>query len=282
VALLAGMQAYSQLPTVTTTPGEIDALTENVTIEFDVTGTTVEGVADIYIWAWSPQLAAPTEILLDYEQGSASWGSISENAKLATVEGQPNKRRIQLPLTVTRAGVEVTFKNVAELFGVAETPGKIKEFGFLLRNQDGTKQTPGDLQTKVTLVPLEFSEAFFRIFPARVSKMDVVSVYMNLNQLTEAAENVKLLVATSFKTEIILKDSEGLTLVEVSDIEMVPQRPGEYSITFSPTFLGQFAEGKSIDDVAGFDVKFSGALTTGTSNVVVESKVYEVEFQDYE
>ena len=282
IVLLVGMRVYSQLPTVTITPSEIDALTENVTIVFDVTGTDVEGVTDIYIWAWCPQLSSPSEILLDYDQGSASWGSISENAKLMPVEGQPNKRKIELPMTVTRAGVEVTFRNMAELFGVAETPGKIKEIGFLLRSQDGSKQTPGDMQSKITLLPLEFSESFMRTFPSKVSNTDVVTVYLNLNKLSEAGEQEQLLVVSDFEAEIILQDLDGNDIVTVGELVMMPERDGEYSVTFLPNFLGEFPEGKTIDDVTKFTVKFSGDLISGDSVITAESNVYEVEFQEYE
>src|SRR5665647_537329 len=109
------INAQTAMPKVTVSPSEIDALTENVSFTFDVTGSAVEGLTDVYIWCWAPGLS-PSEILLDYDQGSASWGSISTNAKLDPVAGNPNQFKLSLPKTVTRNGVEVTFHNIAEIF----------------------------------------------------------------------------------------------------------------------------------------------------------------------
>jgi hypothetical protein len=159
------VNAQTAAPTFIVTPSEVDALTENVTITFDVTGSAVAGLTDVYIWSWCPQLN-PSEMLLCYEGSAANWGSISPNAKLTPVPGNANKFKLSLPKTVTRAGVSVTFNNIAELFGVGDTPGKIKEFGFLLRSQDGSKQTPGDLITKISLLPLTF-EASYQDFPCK-------------------------------------------------------------------------------------------------------------------
>ncbi len=281
--LIIGLYALGQVPTITTRPSEIDALTENVTFTFDVTGTDVEGLTDVYIWAWSPQLN-PSEILLVYDQGSPSWGSISSNAKLSPVDGQSNIFEIVLPLTVTRGGVEVTFNNVAELFGVADTPGKIKEFGFLLRSQDGSKQTPGDLESKVTLVPLEFGESYFRVFPAKVSNKDVVSTYVNLNLIDELdEEDYKLLACVSFTADISLKDASGEDILVLEGVSTVSERDMEYAVTFIPARLGEFPDGKSIDDVVSCSILFKGQLKISESETEeVESSIFEIEFQDLE
>ncbi len=61
-----GLKAQNALPTFTVTPSEIDALTENVSIVFDVTGSAVDGLNDVYIWAWAPGLT-PSESLICYE-----------------------------------------------------------------------------------------------------------------------------------------------------------------------------------------------------------------------
>lgn len=276
-----GLKAQNAAPTFTVTPSEIDALTENVTIVFDVTGTAVEGLTDVYIWAWAPGLN-PSESLLDYDQGSPSWGSISQNAKLTPVAGSPKKFTLSLPKTVTRAGTEVTFNNVAELFGVGDTPGKIKEFGFLLRSQDGSKQTPGDLVTSITLLPLEFDFSYFRTFPAKVSVNDVTTAYLNLS-LIEASEDEKLKVAKNFTANVSLLDEAGEVLVEASDLTTTFTSENEYACSFLPEMLGDLPEGKSISDVAKCQVKFSAQVyNQDGSTEVVETKVFEFEFQLYE
>lgn len=269
------------LPKFTVTPSDIDALTENVTIEFDVTGTAVAGLLDVYIWTWAPGLN-PSEALLVYDQGSPAWGSISQNAKLDPVPGDPNKFRLSLPKTVTRNGVQVTFNNMAELFGVADSPGKMKEVGFLLRSQDGSKQTPGDLKTKITLLPLEFTAAYFRTFPSKVSSKDVVTVYMN-PALMEAGEDQKLKVADKITVSVKLLSATNTDIVAVENQPATLTAEGEYAFTFLPAMLGTLPEGVTLDDVANCEVKFSGEVydqAGGTSRV--ETKAFTFSFQQYE
>ena len=275
------LKAQEAAPKFTVTPSEIDALTENVTIEFDVTGSVVEGLSDVYIWAWAPGLT-PSEMLLVYDQGSPSWGSISDNAKLDPVAGQPNKFTLTLPKTVTRAGVEVTFNNIAELFGVGDTPGKIKELGFLLRSQDGSKQTPGDMATSISLLPLEFEASYFRTFPAKVSKKDVVTAYLNLSMI-ESSEDQKLSVADSITAVVTLMDEDGATLVTSESMKTSFTSQNEYAFSFLSNVVGEFPEGKSIDNVTKCNIVFSGKIyNQNGSTEVVSTKAFEFEFQVYE
>lgn len=269
------------LPKFTVTPSDIDALTENVTIEFDVTGTAVAGLSDVYIWTWAPGLN-PSESLLVYDQGSPAWGSISQNAKLDPVPGDPNKFRLSLPKTVTRNGVQVTFNNMAELFGVADSPGKLKEVGFLLRSQDGSKQTPGELKTKITLLPLEFTAAYFRTFPSKVSSKDVVTVYLNPD-LMEAGEDMKLKIADKMTVSVKLLSATNEVIVSVDNLPATLTAQNEYALTFLPSMLGAFPEGVTLDQVANCEVKFSGEVydqAGGTTKV--ETKAFTFSFQQYE
>jgi hypothetical protein len=276
-----GLKAQNAAPKFTVTPSEIDALTENVTIVFDVTGSVVQGLTDVYIWSWAPGLS-PSEMLLVYDQGSPSWGSISPNAKLDPVPGDPNKFMLKLPKTVTRAGVQVTFNNVAELFGVGETPGRIKEFGFLLRSQDGSKQTPGDMVTSITLLPLEFESAYFRTFPSKVSNKDVVTAYLNLN-LMESSENQKLKVAANIKAHVALLSESGARLIEAANLETTFTAEKEHAFSFLASTLGSFPGGTSLANVASCQIVFSGEVYNqdGTTETV-ETKTFEFDFQPYE
>lgn len=273
--------AQNAVPTFTVSPSEIDALTENVTITFDVTGSAVDGLTEVYIWSWSPQLN-PSEMLLCYEGTSASWGSISPNAKLTPVPGQPKKFKLSLPMTVKRGGVNVTFNNIAEVFGVGDQPGKIKEFGFLLRSQDGSKQTPGDMATKVSLMPLEFEASYFRTFPAKVSSSDVVTAYLNLS-LIESGEDQKLAIAGNFKAEVSLFSTAGQKLLTTSALPTSYTSQGEYSCTFLPAMLGTLPTGISISSVGKCQIVFSGeVLSQGGAVTVVKSKTFEIPFQPYQ
>jgi len=276
-----GLRAQNGLPKVTVSPSEIDALTENVTFTFDVTGTVVEGLTDVYIWSWAPGLS-PSEILLDYEQGSASWGSISSNAKLDPVPGNPNQFRLSLPKTVTRNGVEVTFNNVAELFGVADNPGKLKEIGYLLRSQDGSKQTAGDLATKITLLPLEFTAAYFRTFPSKVSNKDVVTAYLDLSQM-ETAEEQKLKIAANITASVSLLTADNTILLTVDNLPTSYTAQKEYAVTFLPQMIGNLPDGKTLNDVANCRIVFSGEVydQAGVATLV-KTRAFDFSFQQYE
>lgn len=269
------------MPKFTVSPSEIDALTENVTITFDVTGSAVEGLTDVYIWAWSPGLT-PSEFLLDYDQGSASWGSISANAKLEPVSGSPNLFKLSIPKTVTRNGVEVTFNNMAELFGVGDTPGKLKEIGFLLRSQDGSKQTPGDLKTKITLLPLEFTPAYFRTFPAKVSNKDVVTAYLNLSQI-ESTEDQKLKIADKITASVTLLSANNTPILTVDNLETSYTPEKEYAFTFLPEMLGTLPTGVTLNDVANCQVIFTGEVYDQIGgSTTVKTKTFDFSFQLYE
>jgi len=275
------VKAQDKLPVFTVTPSEVDALTENVVIEFDVTGTVVEGLTDVYIWSWAPGLT-PSEMLLVYDQGSPSWGSISDNAKLEPVAGQPNKFRLTLPKTVTRAGVEVTFNNVAELFGVGDTPGKIKEFGFLLRSQDGVKQTPGDMKTSISLLPLEFEPSYFRTFPAKVSKKDVITAYLNLG-LIEGGEDMKMAIADNIMAKVSLLAEDGTVLIASESMETNFTGQNEHAFSFLAEMLGELPEGKTMDDVTKCQIVFSGEVyNQDETTEMVSTKTFEFDFEVYE
>jgi hypothetical protein len=276
-----GLRAQDGLPTYTITPAEIDALTENVTIVFDVTGTVAEGLSDVYIWAWSPDLD-PSQMLLCYEQGTADWDNISENAKLDPVEGSPNKFMLSLPKTVTRAGVEVTFNNIAELFGVGDTPGKIKEFGFLLRSQDGNTETPGNMATSISLLALEFESSYFRTFPSKMSNQDVVTAYLNLS-LLESGEDERLKIAVNITASISLLTENDTKILTVESLETIYTEQEEYAVSFLPEMLAEFPDGTSIDDVAKCQVVFSGEVYNQEETpVLVNTQTFGFEFQEYE
>lgn len=278
-----GLHAQDAAPTFTVTPSEIDALTENWTIEFDVTGSAVEGLTDVYIWSWATgDDINPSEMKLVYDQGSPSWGSISDNAKLTPVPGEPNKFTLSVPITVTRAGVEETFNTVADLFGITDTPGKIKKFGFLLRSQDGSKQTPGDGATEITLLPLVFESSYFRTFPSKVSNRDVVTVYMDLSQI-EAEEDEKLRIADNFVAKVELLDESGNVLFTADDNMTVKTPEGEHALTFLADKFENFPEDLTLADIMKCKVTFTGQVYNqdgGTEQV--STRAFEFEFQDYE
>lgn len=266
--------AYSQRPTLKTVPADVDALTENVTLLFDVTGTSLEGMTDLYIWSWCNDIkSGPTEMKLCYNGNSADWGNVSENAKLTYVEG--NTFKIQLPVTVTRDEGEVTFSTIADLFGFAENPGGIRTFGFLIRSKSGDTQASGD---DFILTPLVFEEALFRTFPTSVSNTDVITLFYNMNLSTD----YKMLSAKEISATIILTDENNNVLVKVNNIPCIEERNNEYSFTFLAEKLGDFPAGTSINDVVEMEVFFSGIIETNGIKDTVDSDTFSKSFSVFE
>uniref|UniRef100_UPI003216BC6C hypothetical protein n=1 Tax=uncultured Draconibacterium sp. TaxID=1573823 RepID=UPI003216BC6C len=272
--LYVSFTAYSQRPTLKTIPADVDALTENVTLLFDVTGTSLEGITDLYIWSWCNDIkSGPTEMKLCYNGSSADWGNVSENAKLTYVEG--NTYKIQLPITVTRDEGEVTYSTIADLFGFTENPGGIRAFGFLLRSKSGDPQASGE---DFNLTPLVFEEALFRTFPTSVSNTDVITISYNMNLST----NYKMLSAKEISATITLLDDNNNVLIKAANIPCFEERDKEYSCTFLAEKLGDFPSGKSIDDVVVLEASFSGIIETNGIKDKVDSDTFSKSFSVFE
>lgn len=261
---------------LTVSPSDLDALTENVTLTFDVSGTDLEGQTEVYLWSWSE--AGDMRLVTNTKGGG--WGDLStENAKLDPVEGEPNKFQLKLPKTVTYDGVERTFKNFADLFDVTANPAKIKKIGFLIRSADGSLQTDGDNATSLDLKPLVFEEKEFRTFPSSVSVNDVITAYLKISMVNDPM--VKIM--DDITVSIQLVDVDGNVIVTNEEpITPTIARENEYAVTFIAEKLGAIADGKSLTNITEMKVKYSGVLYNADgSTQVVESETYSQEFKIY-
>ncbi|MEH0156775.1 alpha-amylase family glycosyl hydrolase [Limibacter armeniacum] len=167
--------AFAQTPKVSLEPANATVLDE-VTITFDVSGTNVEGLSDIYIWGWSN--------VGDWQTNGGSWTtSMLNGAKLAPVEGQSNKYTFKLPLTFTdRNNTEKTANNLAELIGVA--PNQIESVGYLLRSDDGNTKT-GDAS-------ITFSELSLTLDVSVAPAKEVYSIGESVNITATASSAADL------------------------------------------------------------------------------------------
>lgn len=265
---------FSQKPILKTSPSDVDVLTENVALIFDVTGTALEGINDLYIWSWSNDIkSGPTEMLLCYNGKKGDWGNVSENAKLTHISG--NLYKIQLPITVTREEGVVTYSTISDLFGFTENPAGLKAFGFLLRTKTGSSQASGD---DFKLAPLTFEESLFRTFPSSVSNSDIVSLYYNMNLST----NDKMLVSKEIGVSISLLDSENHVIVRKNNIPTIIERTNEYAYTFLAEKLADFPSGKSISDIIKLKAYFYGIIETDGVRDTVKSEVFSKDFAVFE
>ena len=261
---------------LTVSPADVDALTENVTLTFDVSGTDLEGQTEVYLWSWSDA----GDMRLTTNTKGGGWGDLStENAILDPVEGEPNKFQLKLPKTVTYDGVERTFKNFADLFDVSANPAKVKKIGFLIRSADGSLQTDGDNATSLDLKPLIFEEKEFRTFPSSVSVNDVITAYLKRSMVSDPM--VQIMDNITISIELV--DADGAVIITNADpITPSISRENEYAVTFIAEKLGTISEGKSLEDITEMKVKYSGVLYNADgSTQVVESDVYTQEFKMY-
>jgi hypothetical protein len=124
---------------------------DEVTLTVDVTGTPMAGQAEAYIWIFS----------------NVSGGGRDGFTNTSWTNAPPSAR-------MTAAGTNKwSFKfTVTTMF--SQTPAELKDFGFLVKAKDGSKQT---LDYKpFAFDPLIFTPVKMRVFPAKVDKDDAVTV----------------------------------------------------------------------------------------------------------
>ncbi|GAA3929841.1 hypothetical protein [Hymenobacter algoricola] len=160
--LLAYTQVVLAQGVVTTNPATFTAK-DRVVITVDVTGTPVDGVGPLYIWAFIPGSGG------DAITNGGNFAASTPEAKMTQVG--PNKW-------------SYTVNSSVDFF--AKPVAVITAFGFLVKNQDGTKQT-SDFSLPVK--PLEYAAKRVETFPSNFSEADVVTV--KYNQSKETVEALK-------------------------------------------------------------------------------------------
>lgn len=138
---------------VTFSPATFTA-NDQVTLTVDVSGTPLAGATEAYIWIFSNTTGGTAK---DGVTTNTSWTNSPDAAKM--VAAGTNK------WSFTFIG--------ATLF--QQTPGELKDFGFLVKAKDGSKQTP-DFKP-FFFDPLVFTPSLMRIFPAKVDVTDAVTMY---------------------------------------------------------------------------------------------------------
>jgi hypothetical protein len=166
--LLAFTQTVLAQGVVTTNPSPFTAK-DRVVITVDVTGTPVEGISPLYIWAFIPGGGG------DAITNGGNFGASTPEAKMTQVG--PNKW-------------SYTVNSSVDFFG--KPVAAITAFGFLVKNQDGTKQTT---DFSLPVKPLEYAPKRVETFPSNFSESDVVTV--RYNQAQETVEYLKYDDATA-------------------------------------------------------------------------------------
>jgi hypothetical protein len=149
--------------TVKTTPSSF-TVEDSITLEVDLTNSPdMAGKDEVYIWIF-----ANGSINGDVN-ADAEWTNSKEKAKMTKIG--PNKFRFGfIPLTM--------WPNIA--------PADLKEFAFLVKVKDGSKQT--DNSARFPIDPLTFTEATYLSFPDKVGEDDVITIYFNQLLATDVTE----------------------------------------------------------------------------------------------
>lgn len=181
IALSARAQQYSISPQSFTAE-------DNITITVNFTGTPLANYAgDIYIWSWV-SLGCPSNCDAPTNVNPANPDSQAD-AKLTRDAVNPNLYTISFRPT--------TFYN--------RVPAQIQRIGFIFKGADWSNgQTSPDILVNVE--PLVFTPKVNRIFPTKVTKDDVVTLYLD----QAAAANLDLKYQTgNFTIDVTAYNAEG-------------------------------------------------------------------------
>ncbi len=148
-------------------PGSFTA-NDQFTLTIDVTGTPMAGQSEAYIWIFSNT-------------------SANGNSAYPSKDGYTNTAWANSPATakMTAAGTNKWSFTLTGSTMFSQTPAELKDFGFLVKAKDGSKQSPD--YKPFFFDPLVFVPAALRIFPAKVDKDDVVT--LNFERTLAATPN---------------------------------------------------------------------------------------------
>jgi hypothetical protein len=175
LTLVAFAPTFAQ---VTFSPAVFTAEDE-VTLTVDVTGTPMAGQTEAYIWIFSNVSGGGKDGFTN-----TSWTNSPANARMTAA----GTNRWSYKFTGTT------------MFG--QTPAELKDFGFLVKSRDGSRQTPD--YKPFAFDPLVFTPTKLRVFPSKVGLDDVVSVFFD-QTLSEGVNEARLTVDSA--TVALFKDT---------------------------------------------------------------------------
>jgi hypothetical protein len=225
--LLSILAAYGASAQVTFSPGVFTAEDE-VTLTVDVSGTGMAGATEAYIWIFSNVSGGGRDGFTN-----TSWTNSPATAKM-TAAGT-NKWSFKFTGTT--------------MFG--QTPGELKDFGFLVKAKDGSKQTPD--YKPFAFDPLVFTASLLRVFPSKVDVDDVVTV--NYDQTLGGTVNEQRMSPAT--ATITMLDDAGNNVGAALTIPVRKTENAVWSATFIPSRSFTPAAGRKL---ARFRYKFNGTV----------------------
>lgn len=222
---------------------------DQVTLTVDVSGTPMAGEADAYIWIFS--------------NTSIDRSNAALSAQYPAADGTTNTNWGDSPATakMTAAGTNkwsFTFIGT-QIFG--QSPAQLKDFGFLVKTKTGSKQTQ-DYKPNF-FDPLVFTATMLRVFPAKVSKSDIVTV--NFDRSLGGTVNEQRMSPAS--ATITAYDETGAQVGTALTIPVRVFASNIWAATFIPT--DHFTPDAG-HELTKFRYKFNGTvldISGGTVNV---------------
>lgn len=219
---------------------------DNITITVNFTGTPLANYAgDIYIWSW---ISAGCPSNCDAPTNVNPATSSQSGAKLTRDAVNPNQYTISFKPT--------TFYN--------RVPAQIQRIGFIFKGADWSNgQTGPDILVNVD--PLVFTPKVNRTFPAKVTKDDVVTLYLD----QAVAANLDLKYQTgNFTIDVTAYDSENNQIGDpIDNRALVNAGNGLHYLRILPTYTFETT------DIASIKYRF-----TSVSNGDVVSDEFELIF----
>jgi len=218
---------------------------DQVTLTVDVTGTNMAGATEAYIWMWGSGGDSPL---------NTSWTNSPETAKMTSAG--TNKWKFTFTATI--------------LWG--RPPVDLTTFSFLVKKKDGSAQTPDF--ANFPFDPLVFVPTMLRVFPAKVSATDIVTV--NFDRSLGVTANEQRMTPVS---ATITAFDDATTPAQVGSPITVTVRPlatNIWSATFDPKTRFTPASGRKLKS---FKYKFNGTtLDVNGATITVSSSETEYTF----
>ncbi len=220
---------------------------DEVTLTVDVTGTAMAGQTEAYIWSFSN-----TQGVGPARDGTTNGSWTNSNASGKMTAAGTNKWSFKFVGTA--------------LFGL--TPAELKDFGFLAKSKDGSKQTQD--YKPFNFDPLVFTPSKLRIFPTKVDVDDVIS----LNYDRSLGATVDEQRMTPVTAAIVMYDEANTQVGSPLTVNV--------SKTGDAIWTGSFVGTKSFVPTSGhklakFKYKFNGTVKdVNGANVSVSTSESEV------
>lgn len=242
--LLTASSVFAGAQNPTFSPSSFTA-EDQVTLTFDVTGTSMAGASEAYIWLWGNAGDSPL---------NTAWTNSPDAAKM------------------TSAGTNIwkfTF-TATILWGLP--PANLTSFSFLVKKKDGSAQTPD--KGPFFFDPLVFIPTMLRVFPAKVGAKDVVTVNYD-RSLGATADEQRM---TPVSATITAFNEAGTQVGSPLTISVRTFAKDIWAATFIPSARFNPGSGHVLKK---FKYKFNGTvLNTSGVPVNVSSSEAEVTFTD--